>query len=180
MDGLDGIACFWANKRVVRSTFSTRQRGEGEVMVWAGISWVVKTLVEFVEGNLNAVAYTNILSNLLEPFLVDHYPNGFIFQQNGAPVHTAVHTRQYFMDAGIVTMDWVPRSPDMNYIENCWGLRTRALCSGGQQCDTIEDLKEGLTMKWENISVKAILDLLSSNPRRVRELYNKRGCTMKY
>lgn len=71
-----------------RSEFSTQQRGEGGAMVWAGISWVAKTPLEFVEGNFNAVAYTNMLSSVLEPFLVDHFSNGFIFQQDGAPAHT--------------------------------------------------------------------------------------------
>lgn len=47
-------------------------------------------------------------------------------------------------------MDWTARHPEMNFIDNCWGILSRVVYDGGRQFDTMEDLWEVLTYEWEN------------------------------
>lgn len=46
----------------------------------------------------------------------------FIFQQDGARPHTAAITRKTLSDEGVSVLKWPPYSPDLNIIENIWGL----------------------------------------------------------
>lgn len=78
------------------------------------------------------------------PFTEENYPKGMGFQQDGAPAHTAKHTAEYFMMAGMTLMDWAPSSPDMNCIESCWGMLSLTPYYGGCQFDTVEILCEAL------------------------------------
>lgn len=43
------------------------------------------------------------------------------------------------MMSGLTEMDWIPHSPDMNWIENCWGMLSRAVYDGGRQYDSVDD-----------------------------------------
>ena len=66
-------------------------------MVWAAVSKKGKTQIVFVNGNLNAQAYTTMLSDHLLPFIEDKHggeDDQAIFQQDNAPAHSAVHTKE--------------------------------------------------------------------------------------
>ena len=45
-----------------------------------------------------------------------------IFMHDNAPVHSAASVRQYLATNGVVSMAWPPFSPDLNPIENIWGM----------------------------------------------------------
>ena len=51
---------------------------------------------------MNVFEYLDMLEKNLEPFLEEHYPNGAIFQEDvaPAPAHSAMCTRENFIDAG--------------------------------------------------------------------------------
>lgn len=50
-----------------------------------------------------------------------------------------------FSDGGVIDPNGLgDADPEMCYIENCWGLLSRALNDGGRQIDTVDDLKEAL------------------------------------
>ena len=180
LDGPDGTAHNWRDTRLPRTCFSKRQKGGGGIMVWGRIGWRGKTPLVFVTNKVNAVEYVRVLEEVYEPFIESLYPKGAILQQDNAPAHTALYTKDYFAEAGIVDLPWAPRSPDMNIIENCWGVLSRAVYDGGRQFDTIDDLKECLIYEWEKLSLEYIRNLVESMPRRVRELYVKRGRETKY
>ena len=75
---------------------STKMQGAGKVMVWAGI-WGDKIIGPiFIDGNLNANKYLNMLQEEIFPSLLS--ANGNLpayFQQDGAPPHYGIQVRQY-------------------------------------------------------------------------------------
>ena len=74
------------------------------------------------------------------------------------------------MESGITDLPWVPHSPEMNVIENCWGAIFAAVYDGGRQFEPVEDLKECMIYEWEKLTLNYIHTFISSMPRCVYEL----------
>ncbi len=180
LDGPDGQACFWADKRLPKDIFAKRTRGGGGIMVWGGISWRGKTPLVEVNGTLNADEYVHMLEEYFLPFRDEIYPDGATFQQDNAAAHSALHTRDFFADEGITDLPWPAKSPDMNCIENAWGELSRRLYDGGRQFDTVSDLREALFYEWDKLDLEYIRKLIKSMPDRVDMLRRKRGGVTTY
>ncbi len=140
LDGPDGAAYYWADKRLDKRYFSRRQQGGKSVMVWGCFSWKGKPELVFVPNTMNAQRYVRLLEDHLEPFGDGKHPNWFRLQQDNAKSHTAKITDQYFMEAGVSVLSWPSRSPDLNPIENLWAQVVRDVYSNFRHFDCEDDL----------------------------------------
>ena len=95
-----------------------RQMGGGSVMVWAGIGYVGKTGIKFINGRMNSVGYINLIEEQINNYAERVPGSDYIFQQNNAPVHTSRLIQSYFSESDISILPWSARSSDLN-IENC-------------------------------------------------------------
>ena len=75
-----------------------------------------------------------------------------MFQHNGAPLHTAVLTKNLLRANDIDVLPWPSRSPDTNPIENAWSELSRAVYGGGRQFNHVEDLRKAAVTAWDNLS----------------------------
>ncbi len=73
----------------------------------------------------------------------------FIFQQDLAPAHTAKGTKSWFNDHGITVLDWPANSPDLNPIENLWGIVKRKMRD--TRPNNADDLKATVKETWASI-----------------------------
>ena len=173
LDGPDVTAHYWADKRLPRSIFR-RDYGIG------GISWCGEAPLVIVIGTINAGEYSTKLDDFLLTFTDEHYPKGYIYQQDNAPAHSALHTKDWFLSKGIDVLQWTSRLPDLNVIENAWGHVVQKLYAEGGQFDTVEDLKGVLFYEWQKINLEYRQSLIRSMPDRVRSCQNKRGGETEY
>ena len=100
---------------------SVPNRSVAHTMVWGAFSIHGFTDLVRIEDRLDAAKYTDVLHHHLTPKWHQMTHGNGIFQQDNAPIHTALRTRQFLQRNGINLLDWPAFSPDMNPIENVWG-----------------------------------------------------------
>ena len=104
----------------------------------------------FCDNSVTSDEYIEILKEAQLFELADaRYDGVYIFQQDGAPAHTAAKTREWITSRGNLLNHLPPNSPDLNPIEHVWaymkkGLRTLNPTNGVQ-------LRESLTRLWDSM-----------------------------
>ena len=156
-----------------------------KVHVYAGVSYYGKTDLHFATGTtglkssysqtqrgVGASEYQSILSTTLLPqakaLFGRHGIADRVFQQDGAPAHTAVATREFLKAQGIqVLPNWPPNSPDLSWIENIWAWMEQELPK--HHFSTLSELKEVLQAVWKDMP----LEILQANCRSMRARLQK-------
>jgi transposase len=180
LDGPDGCQYYWHDLRKEKESFFSRQQGGASVMVWAGFSMLGKTHIAVLEGSQDAVAYCTTLRNYLLPFARRTHPRGFVFQQDNARIHTARVTTE-FLDGHMVNrLAWPALSPDLNPIENLWGILVRAVYEGGRQYESKEALIEAIEREWAKIPQNVLQNLVNSMNERCKQVIVAKGAKTKY
>jgi len=158
---------------------AVKNRGYGTVMVWGGIFGDCKTPLVRVDGKMGAQEYIDqILTNSVVPFLKDNRQIG-CFMHDNAPPHRALITRAFLAENNIPTLDWPSVSPDLNPIENLWGIMKRQLKNS--ELETNPDaLFLKLTDIWDNIPAKIVKNLTQSMLRRLAAVRAAHGGYTKY
>ena len=113
-----------------KKVFSKRVNGGGSVMIWGAFSYEVKSELLFINTRLNADGYQQLIGNELIKLKTRY--NNIIFQQDNAPIHVARSIMKWFESHNINVLDWPSLRPDLNLIENIWGLMERDIYSGGK------------------------------------------------
>ena len=111
----------------------------------------------WVDGNMNSSSYIYILNSHILPLMQDDQ----VLQQDNAPCHKSNEVKNFMQEFGVaVVPDRPARSPDLNVIENCWGVLKQRL--ERHQCATLDDLWEKLRrnfMKFRTVLFKNCLNL---------------------
>ena len=77
-------------------------------------------------------------------------------------------------------LKWPTRSPDLNPIENVWGLLAGEVYSNGKQYFSVQELKDALNKTWKKRDEKSLKPFLDSLKNRVKELIIKKGDKIHY
>ena len=81
--------------------------------MWHGVGSLVK-----LEGRLDCTAYQQVLEEHMLTDAAALIGDDLVFQQDNAPIHTSRSTRQWLRQHDVTLLDWQPKSPDANPIEN--------------------------------------------------------------
>jgi len=180
LDGPDGFQYYWHDLRRDEEIYSTRQNGGGSVMIWAAFSSGGKSTLAFLRGRQNSEAYTHTLEQHLLPFTTATHAAGCIYQQDNASIHVSRHSTAWLREHNITTLDWPAKSPDLNPIENVWGILARRVYAGGRQFSTPEELISTIKVEWEKIDQSELDQLVKSMPKRVGQVLEMQGSKSKY
>lgn len=160
----------------------TVKHGGGSIQVWGSITASGVGPLVRIDGRLNADRYLQILQEHAIPAGRRLIGEGFIFQQDNDPKHTARVVRRYLAELEeqniCETMVWPPQSPDLNIIENVWDYLDRA--KHRRQPRTANDLFNILEEEWNNIPPEFINNLINSVPNRLRRVIQAKGGHTKY
>ncbi len=102
----------------------------------------------------------------------------FIFQQDLAPAHTAKGTKSWFNDHGVTVLDWPANSPDLNPIENLWGIVKRKMRD--TRPNNADELNATVKETWASIPPQQCQKLITSMPRRIEAVIKAKGAPTKY
>ncbi len=102
----------------------------------------------------------------------------FIFQQDLAPAHTAKGTKSWFNDHGVTVLDWPANSPDLNPIENLWGIVKRKMRD--TRPNNADDPKDTIKATWASITPEQCHRLIASMPRHIDTVIHAKVGPTKY
>ena len=124
----DGKVRVWRQKNTAyeqKNTKATVKHGGGSVMVWGCFAANGVGSLVFIEGNMNAAMYINILrENLHASASKFGIRNTFYFYQDNDPKHKASATREWLLYNCPKVIETPPQSADCNPIENLWEYLT--------------------------------------------------------
>ncbi len=149
------------------------------VMIWAAMSSAGVGPLCFLKSTVNAAIYQEILEHFMLPSADKLYGDAdFIFQQDLAPAHTAKGTKSWFSDHGVTVLDWPANSPDLNPIENLWGIVKRKMRD--TRPNNADELKATVKETWASIPPQQCHKLITSMPRRIEAVIKAKGAPTKY
>lgn len=104
---------------------------------------------------MNGEEYINILSNAMIPYVAEtfHDEPYVNFVQDNSGVHRSRIVRNWLAaQPNIRTLDWPAKSPDLNVIENIWGIIVQEWNNNIRR--TREALEQYVIEKWENLRTR--------------------------
>jgi hypothetical protein len=167
-----------------------------KVHVYAGVSYYGKTELRFATGTTGlksefskfqkgvaAAEYQSILSDTLLPqakhLFGRHSVSDWVFQQDGAPAHTACATREFLKAQGIrVLSNWPPNSPDLSWIESIWAWMEQELRK--HQFSTLSELKTVLKKVWSDMPLQILQANCLSTRDRLLKCIEREGAHTGY
>lgn len=166
LDGPDGNNSYWHDLRKEPQIMSRRQqgityanltqlvnyyrsylisyKGGGGLMTWGGFGTKCTTPLAFTSNRMDSREYQDVLKNNLLRKGSKLGGQGWIFQQDNAPIHRSNSTTAWLQDKNVRVMDWPARSPDLNPMENLWADMARRVYNHGIQFGTQYELRTAL------------------------------------
>ncbi len=144
------------------------------VMIWAAMSSAGVGPLCFLKSTVNAAIYQEILEHFMLPSADKLYGDAdFIFQQD-----TTKGTKSWFNDHGVTVLNWPANSPDLNPIENIWGIVKRKMRD--TRPNNADELKAAIKATWASIPPQQCHKLINSMPRRIEAVIKAKGAPTKY
>ena len=97
-----------------------KHSGHLSVHWWGWISHEGAGIVHCIEGHLDSLQYQHILQNVIVPSVWMLNLNGITYlQQDHSSIYDSRVVQEWLSrQADVELIDWPPRSPDMNHVEN--------------------------------------------------------------
>ncbi len=128
-----------------------------------------------MKGKITAAAYQKMLEDEIFGINLTNLPENFIFLQDNAPVHVACTSKDYFERKEILLLTWPPYFPDLNIIENLWGIVSNKVYEDQKEYKTADELWDSVSCHFLAISQETIKNLYQSIPVWLISVVEKGG-----
>ena len=139
-----------------------------------------KTDIVFTKGNINSFDYQDILANNFVPLRDELMDQNLILLQDNASVHKSASTIAWLTENNISFMDFPAKSPDLNPLENMWGILSRMVYENGKQYYSVSELRAAILKAWDKIPILTCKNLAKSFQNRLLEVIRVKGKHTKY
>ena len=178
--GNDGALYVWHRKgeEFLPECCDRTVQHAASVMVWGSMCWHGLGSLVKLEGCLDSTPYQQVLEEHILTDTATLIGDDFVFQQDNAPIHTSRSTRQWLCQHDVTLLDWPPKSPDANPIENLWHeLKTAA---NRRKPRTAPELWNALQEAWQQIPATRVRNLAECVLRRLDAIRKARGENARY
>jgi hypothetical protein len=168
LDGPDGCHYYFlTNIKLVTI------QGGGCVMAWAG--FCSNNTINFHTKKILSENYINLLQDcLILPMI--NFPMALFSSRILLPaIKTTLDQSE-----GIQIIVWPSLSPDLNPMENLWGILVKKVYYNGKQYDNVIDLENAINQSWEEIETEILTKLISSMHNRMIQVLKNSGNIIKY
>ena len=158
-----------------------RSKFAKHVMVSTGVCYGGKGRLHFIpdKAKVNAKLYVETLLPRLIKDCESVLPSGFIFQQDGAPAHTAKLAQDFIAtncSEFIGKDEWPPNSPDLNPLDyHVWGAMLERYKTFHPKPKNIDELKNVLQVIWDQLPQVSINKAIVSFTKRLRACLKAEG-----
>ena len=167
-----------SNPNDPRFTVKTTKHPQS-VMVWGSFGYHGLGDLVFLEPgvSVNKEVYWNLLLCHLESSFEKAQCS--IFQQDGAPAHTARDVTGWLKDCEVECLQgWPGNSPDISPIENLWAIIKAKLRT--RDTSSLPKLRLEIQKCWDEFNLDICHHLADSVPRRLKDVLKLKGNAIKY
>ena len=130
-------------------------------------------------GELNSPLYRDILEHNLKSSYQRFFPRGlWRFQQDNASPHYTAEVNTWMHNHGVHILEFPPRSPDLNPIENIWHVLKYRVEHKNPR--TAEEFETAIAEEYEAISAEECATLAHSMHARLLQCIQYQGHKTKY
>ena len=144
-------------------------------MVWGAISAFGGICLICPEEKIIAETYVNMLEEDFLSVYKEKLPENFIFMHDNAPPHRARFTAEFLERKKIKVLEWLLLSPDLNPIENLWGILSNKVYCNGKNYKNTKDLWDAIIKAWNDLPLSLFWKLYDSMGKGLVNVLEKRG-----
>jgi transposase len=137
--------------------------------------------------NVTSQVYADVLTSTFLPagnrLFSKAGMSSWLLQQDNDPSHRVAarivkeHSRGQSSKVELLA-DWPPNSPDLNPIENLWGILEAEVAA--KQCDSFEEFQAAVEQACSSVPRRTLANLIKSMPKRIAQVLKKKGDMIKY
>jgi transposase len=127
----------------------------------------------FTPGSMNTERYTAMLSEHFVPTAQRLFGAHYIFAQDNAPCHKSKAVLNFFQENQIELLPWPAGSPDLNPIENLWGILKANVAKRFPK--TKSQLEQFAIDEWQKIPQETMKNAILSMPTRISQVTEREG-----
>lgn len=167
-----------------RNVNPNRDSGRIIVNMWGWMSAAGPGELVYIPGRATGQSYVDLLQENMVPTVRSVYPEAEVpeiyFFHDNCPIHTARIVRNWFQQKpDIKTVSWPSRSPDLNPIENLWGLIVQRWDNRNER--TREALISHCDSSWDSLRGSDLCEeLINSMRSRCDAVIAANGAATKY